>query len=78
MKCSWNNVLSLRENKLLSSSNCKLDRWIMFMILHRLMEIINDFDLSHRFIVLKKLSIPMDKSGEPQMDILDDDLLLQI
>jgi hypothetical protein len=40
------------------------------------MEIINDLEFSHRFIALHNLSIPEDKSGEPQKDILDDDLLL--
>jgi hypothetical protein len=39
------------------------------------MEIINDLELSHRFITLNIFSIPGDKSGEPQKDILDDDLL---
>jgi hypothetical protein len=67
---------SLRENKLLSSSNSKFDRWIMFFMLHRFMEIINDLELSNRFIALNNFSIPEDKSGEPQKDILDDDLLL--
>jgi hypothetical protein len=57
---------SLRENKLLSSSNSKLDRRIMFLMLHRFMEIIHDLELSHRFIALKNFSIPGDKSGEPQ------------
>jgi hypothetical protein len=67
---------SRRENKLLSSSNSKLDRWIMLLMLHRFMEIINDLEFSHRFIALNNFSIPGDKSGEPQKDILDDDLLL--
>jgi hypothetical protein len=67
---------SLRENKLLNSSNSKFDRWIMFLMLHRFMEIINDLEFSHRFIALNNLSILEDKSGEPQKDILDDDLLL--
>jgi hypothetical protein len=67
---------SLRENNLLSSSNSKYDRWIMFLMLHRFMEIINDLEFSHRFIALNYFSIPGDKSGEPQKDILDDDLLL--
>jgi hypothetical protein len=62
----------LRENKLLSSSNSKLDRWIMFLMLHRFMEIIHDLELSHRFIALNDFSIIGDKSGEPQKDILDD------
>jgi hypothetical protein len=48
----------------------------MFLMLHRFMEIINDLELSHRFIALNNLSIPGDESGEPQKDILDDDLLL--
>jgi hypothetical protein len=56
---------SLHENKLLSSSNSKVDRWIMFLMLHRFMEIINDLELSHRFIALHNFSIPGDKSGEP-------------
>jgi hypothetical protein len=45
-------------------------------MLHRFMEIINDLEFSHRFIALNNLSIPEDKSGESQKDILDDDLLL--
>jgi hypothetical protein len=57
---------SLRENKLLSSSNFKLDRWIIFFMLHRFMEIINDLELLHRFIALNNFSIPGDKSGEPR------------
>jgi hypothetical protein len=57
---------SLRENKLLSSSNSKLDRWIMFLILHKFMKIINDLELSHRLIALNNFSIPRDKSGEPK------------
>jgi hypothetical protein len=60
---------SLRGIKLLSSSNSKLDRWIMFLILHRFMEIINDLKLSHGFIPLNNFSIPGDKSDEPQKDI---------
>jgi hypothetical protein len=40
------------------------------------MEIINDLESSHRLITLNIFSIPGDKSGEPQRDILDDDLLL--
>jgi hypothetical protein len=60
---------SLRENKLLSSSNSKLDRWIMFLILHRFMEIINDLELSQRVIVYTSFSIPGDKSVELQKDI---------
>jgi hypothetical protein len=39
------------------------------------MEIINDLELSHRFMSLNILSIPGDKSGEPQKVILDDDSL---
>jgi hypothetical protein len=45
-------------------------------MLHRFMEICNDLELSHRFIALKNASIPRDMFGEPQNDILDDDLLL--
>jgi hypothetical protein len=67
---------SLHENKLLSSSNSKLDRWIMFLMFHRFIEMINVLELSHRLIALNNFSIPGDKSGEPQKDILDDDLLL--
>jgi hypothetical protein len=40
------------------------------------MEIINHLDFSHRFIALNNVSIPEDKSGETQKNILDDDLLL--
>jgi hypothetical protein len=40
------------------------------------MEIINDLELSHRFIALNTFTIPGDKSGEPPKDILDDDFLL--
>jgi hypothetical protein len=39
------------------------------------MEIINNLELSHRFIALNKFSIPGDESGEPQKEILDDDYL---
>jgi hypothetical protein len=67
---------SLRDNKLLSSSYSKLDRWIMFLILQRFMEIIIDLEFSHRFIALNNFSIPVDKSGETQKDVLDDYLLL--
>jgi hypothetical protein len=45
-------------------------------MLQRLMKIINDLELSLRLIVSNNFSIPGDKSGEPQKDILDDDLLL--
>jgi hypothetical protein len=45
-------------------------------MLQKSMQIINDLELSHRFIALNNLSISVDKSGEPQKDILDDDLLL--
>jgi hypothetical protein len=69
---------SLRTNKLLSSSNLTLDRWIMFLMLHGFMEIINDLELSHRLIALNNFSISEDKSGEPQKDILDDNLLLML
>jgi hypothetical protein len=37
---------------------------------------INDLEFLHRFIALNNFSIPGDKSGETQKDILDDDLLL--
>jgi hypothetical protein len=40
------------------------------------MEIINGLKSSHRFIALNNFSIPGDKSGETQNDILDGDLLL--
>jgi hypothetical protein len=66
----------LLENKLLSSSISKFDWWITFFMLHRFMEIINDLEFSHVLIALNNFSIPGDKSGEPQKDILDDDLLL--
>jgi hypothetical protein len=66
---------SLRENKLLSSSTPKLDRWIMLLMLQRFIEIVNDFELSHRFMALNYFSITGDKSSEPQKVILDDDLL---
>jgi hypothetical protein len=48
----------------------------MFLMLHRFMETINVLELSHRFIALNSFSIPGDKSGESQKDILDDDDLL--
>jgi hypothetical protein len=67
---------SLHKNKLLSSSNSKFDRWIMFLILNRFIEIINDLELSHRFIALNNFSILGDSSGESQKEIFDDDLLL--
>jgi hypothetical protein len=47
----------------------------MFLILHRFIEIINDLELSHRFIALNNFSITGDNSDETQKDILDDDLL---
>jgi hypothetical protein len=40
------------------------------------MGIINDLELSHRFIAIINFSILGDESGEPQMDILDYDVLL--
>jgi hypothetical protein len=40
------------------------------------METINDLEFSHRFIASNNISIPGDKSGGTQKDILDDDLLL--
>jgi hypothetical protein len=64
---------SLRENKLLRSSNSKLDRWIMFLILHRFMEIINELESSHRFIAFNNISILGDKSDATQKEISDDD-----
>jgi hypothetical protein len=54
---------SLHENLILSSSNSKLDRWIMFLTLRSLMEINHDLELSHRFIALNNVTIPVDKSG---------------
>jgi hypothetical protein len=45
-------------------------------MLHRFMEIINDLELSHRFIALNNISISGGESGEHQKEILDDDLLL--
>jgi hypothetical protein len=41
-------------------------------MLHIVIEIINDFKLSHRFMELNNFSIPGDKSGESQKKILDD------
>jgi hypothetical protein len=76
VSCKLESRKSLRKNKLLRSSNSKLDRWIMFLMLHRFMEIINDLELSHRFIASNNFSIPRDMSGEPQKDILDDLFLL--
>jgi hypothetical protein len=61
---------SLRENKLLISSNSKLDGRIMFFMLHRFMEIINDLELSRRLIALNNFSIPGDKYDESQKVIL--------
>jgi hypothetical protein len=40
------------------------------------MEMINNLESSHRFIALNNVSIPREKSGEPQEDVSDDDLLL--
>jgi hypothetical protein len=48
----------------------------MFLILHRFLGTINDLEFSHRFIALNNFSILGDRSGEPQEEILDDDLLL--
>jgi hypothetical protein len=39
------------------------------------MEIINDLEFSPRFMALNNYSIPGCQSGEPQKDILDDDLI---
>jgi replicative DNA helicase len=64
---------SLREDELLSSSSSTLDRWIMFLMLRRFMEIINELELSRSFIALNNFSITGYKSGEPQKDSLDDD-----
>jgi hypothetical protein len=74
MIVSWKleSLKSLRENKLLSSSNSKFDRWTMFLMFHRFMEIVNDLEVSHRIISLNNFSIPGDKFGETQKDILDD------
>ena len=48
----------------------------MFLTLHRFIDIITNFASSFNLIRLNKFSIPTDKSGEPQIDILDDELLL--
>jgi hypothetical protein len=40
------------------------------------MEIIYSLELSHRFITLNNFSITGDESGEPQKNILYDDLLV--
>jgi hypothetical protein len=48
----------------------------MFLMLQTLIEMINDLELSHRFIALNDFSIPGDKSGEPPKEILVNDLLL--
>jgi hypothetical protein len=45
-------------------------------MLHRVREMINDLILSYNSIALNIFSIPGDKSGDPQNDILDDDLPL--
>jgi hypothetical protein len=42
------------------------------------MEIIYDLELSHRFIALNYFSLPGDKSGDSQNNILDNDLLLSL
>jgi hypothetical protein len=75
---SWKleSLKPLRENKLLSLSISKLDRRIMFLMLQRCMEMIDDLKLPTRFIALNSFSIPGDKSGESQKENLDDDLLL--
>jgi hypothetical protein len=65
----------LRDNKLLSSSNSKLDRWIMFFMLHRFIEIINDLEFSHRFIALNNFSIPGGNSDKPQKSYHQNKLL---
>jgi hypothetical protein len=69
---------SLRENNLLRSSNSKSNNWIMFLMLPRFMEVINDFELSHGFVALNNFLFPGDTSGESPKDILVDDLLLLI
>jgi hypothetical protein len=50
----------------------------MFLMLQRLMEIMNDLELSHRLIVSNNTSIPGDKPDEPQNYILYDGLLPQL
>jgi hypothetical protein len=49
MIVSWKfeSCKSLREHNHLISSNSKLDRWIMFLMLQRFMEIFNDLEFSH-------------------------------
>ena len=47
----------------------------MFFILQRFIEIFNDLELSLKSIAVNKTSTPIDKSGEPQKDTLEDDLL---
>jgi hypothetical protein len=48
----------------------------MFLILKRLIEMINYLDLLYWPFSLKRHSIPDDMFEDPQNDALDDDLLL--
>jgi hypothetical protein len=78
MIVSWNveSRSSSRENKLLTSCRSRLDDCIIFFTLQRFIEIINDLELSFKFIAMNRASVTTDKSGEPQKNTLDDDLLL--
>ena len=50
----------------------------MFFILQRFIEIINDLELSLKSIAVNRVSIPTNKSGEPQKDTLDNHLGLSV
>jgi hypothetical protein len=54
--------------------------WIAgtFLISKSFIEMINDMDLSFKCIAVSIVSIPGDKSGDPQNDTVDDDLLLML
>ena len=48
----------------------------MFLTVHKFKEMTKSFESPFNLISLSKFSTPTDKSGEPQNDILDDELLL--
>jgi hypothetical protein len=53
-----------------------MNNWIMFLILQRFIETINDLNKLYRPITSKRFLIPDDLSGDPQNDDLGDNLLL--
>jgi hypothetical protein len=75
---SWKlvSLRSWRENMLVTPCGSWSDSWIMFLTLPRSTEVSKNLESSFSLIDLNNFSIPLDRSGEPQNDILDDELLL--